>query len=229
MTFHYRKRRLYFVVAMVVGVWLVVEFVSVLGHRVTSGDFFPKESIEYDLRELAEGRANVTVSPVDATGLKWGEYVEVIHPYFGFVGDPRRSPSFWQVSEDGFSQLPGKELPSDRPRPWVVGLFGGSFSFGTAYLASDVLARCAQESGRSLVIRNYAAGGYKQPQQLHILTQKLADGERFDVVLNIDGFNEVTLPPSEGAPSGVHPQYPRVRRIVPAGRCAGRCGPTHSV
>jgi hypothetical protein len=36
-------------------------------------------------------------------------------------------------------------------------------------------------------------GGYKQPQQLLILDYFLAIGQEFDLVINIDGFNEVVL------------------------------------
>ena len=35
--------------------------------------------------------------------------------------------------------------------------------------------------------------GYKQPQQLLVLSYFLSIGQQFDLVVNIDGFNEVTL------------------------------------
>src|SRR4030095_13628597 len=35
--------------------------------------------------------------------------------------------------------------------------------------------------------------GYKQPQQLLVLSYFLSIGQTFDLVLNIDGFNEVAL------------------------------------
>jgi len=35
--------------------------------------------------------------------------------------------------------------------------------------------------------------GYKQPQQLLVLSYFLSIGQPFDMVMNIDGFNEVAL------------------------------------
>jgi len=43
------------------------------------------------------------------------------------------------------------------------------------------------------VVLNFGNGGYKQPQQLLILNYFLALGQELDLVINIDGFNEVAL------------------------------------
>ena len=43
------------------------------------------------------------------------------------------------------------------------------------------------------MVLNFGNGGYKQPQQLLILNYFLALGQELDLVLNIDGFNEVAL------------------------------------
>ncbi len=49
-------------------------------------------------------------------------------------------------------------------------------------------------------------GGYKQPQQLIALNYVLALGHSFDMVLNLDGFNDIVLAP-KGQP-GLSPFYP---------------------
>ncbi|MGB7891237.1 MAG: hypothetical protein WCF82_04850, partial [Microcoleus sp.] len=46
---------------------------------------------------------------------------------------------------------------------------------------------------KEFVILSFATGGYKQPQQLLILNYFLALGQELDLVVNIDGFNEVAL------------------------------------
>src|SRR5919199_2599608 len=46
---------------------------------------------------------------------------------------------------------------------------------------------------KEFVILSFATGGYKQPQQLLILNYFLALGQELDMVVNIDGFNEVAL------------------------------------
>jgi hypothetical protein len=58
-------------------------------------------------------------------------------------------------------------------------------------------------------IHNAAIRGGKQPQQLFKLMYLLMLGERYDVVLNLDGYNEIALPLVENRPSGNHPLYPR--------------------
>jgi hypothetical protein len=52
-------------------------------------------------------------------------------------------------------------------------------------------------------------GGYRQPQQLSILAYLLSLGAHFDVVINLDGFNEIALPPMENIPQGTCPFFPR--------------------
>jgi len=46
---------------------------------------------------------------------------------------------------------------------------------------------------KEFIILSFATGGYKQPQQLLILNYFLALGQELDMVVNIDGFNEVAL------------------------------------
>src|SRR4030095_3931354 len=48
-------------------------------------------------------------------------------------------------------------------------------------------------AGKELVLLSFAAGAYKQPQQLLILNYFLSIGQQFDMVLNIDGFNETAV------------------------------------
>lgn len=58
-------------------------------------------------------------------------------------------------------------------------------------------------------VHNAAMPGGKQPQQLFKLQYLLLLGERYDVVLNVDGFNEIALPLIENQPLGNHVAYPR--------------------
>lgn len=56
---------------------------------------------------------------------------------------------------------------------------------------------------------NFTLGGYKQPQQMLCLAYLLSLGYHFDIVVNIDGFNEVALPTAENIPKRVSPFFPR--------------------
>lgn len=59
------------------------------------------------------------------------------------------------------------------------------------------------------IVVNYSLAGYKQPQQLMVLNYLLALGAEYDVVVNVDGFNEVSLPVAENIPSNLNPFFPR--------------------
>jgi hypothetical protein len=80
---------------------------------------------------------------------------------------------------------------------FIIGIFGGS----VARIFSDqgkerLIQRLKQNpalANREIIVLAFAAGGYKQPQQSLILNYYLAVGQEFDLVVNIDGFNEVAL------------------------------------
>jgi hypothetical protein len=83
------------------------------------------------------------------------------------------------------------------PREFVLGIFGGSVAawfcqLGTPRLL-DQLARRPAFQGKTLVPLCFSHEGYKQPQQALLLTYFLLRGQRFDLVLNVDGLNEVAL------------------------------------
>jgi hypothetical protein len=62
-------------------------------------------------------------------------------------------------------------------------------------------------AGKHVQVISTALGGYKQPQQLLVLSYFLALGAEYDVVINLDGFNEV-----DGAKDnildGINPFFP---------------------
>jgi hypothetical protein len=95
----------------------------------------------------------------------------------------------------------------------VVGVFGGSVAAAFALAAQSSpdfaagLGRTPAWSGRRVRILNFAMPGFKQPQQLIALAYFLSLGQRFDLVLNIDGFNEVVTTQRNWT-SGVEPSFP---------------------
>lgn len=143
---------------------------------------------------------------------------QVVHPYLGFVFDPRHPAtrdllerSGWVLSDLGFPQDP--VMPRPAPDGAVtVGVFGGSVGAIFAAMGrmlKDDLERSGVFGDRPVIIRGYAMPGFKQPQQLMTLAW-LATLDRVpDVVVNLDGFNDVALPLAENLPQGVHPAYPR--------------------
>jgi hypothetical protein len=125
----------------------------------------------------------------------------VIHPYLGFVPAPDAA--------DGVTIGDVRQVLPQSAGERVVGVFGGSFAAGICAFAAEELRAVLGLPGRAARVHCLAAGGYKQPQQLLTLAYLLAQGAHFDLVLNIDGFNEVALPAVENTPQGVAPIYPR--------------------
>ncbi len=144
---------------------------------------------------------------------------QVLHPYLGFVLDPE-NPEVTGVNRLGFQRSfdehpPfGKDWRDDSPcspGQTTVVVVGGSVALLFAHLGTKHLIEELSEDPhwRHACIRPFALAGYKQPQQLFTLAYLLALGQRVDVVINLDGFNEVALPFSENLPLKTFFAYPR--------------------
>jgi hypothetical protein len=96
---------------------------------------------------------------------------------------------------------------------FTVAFVGGSFAQGFFDGgAPRLLARLAElpaYRGKTPTAVSLAFAGYKQPQQAIGVAYLLALGAEFDLVINIDGFNDVAIHPSENAPARVFPAFPR--------------------
>jgi hypothetical protein len=140
---------------------------------------------------------------------------ETSHPYLGYVLNDLAEPSAWhrlgwpapKVNRFGFE---GLDFDADVPQGTLrVGLFGGSVAKMLALSNHLQKALNARDDAPPSTVFACALNGYKQPQQLFLLMYLLALGIKWDVVINLDGFNEVALFEPENARQGVHPLYPR--------------------
>jgi len=66
-------------------------------------------------------------------------------------------------------------------------------------------------AGRRLELSNYGRTAFKAPQQLGLVGYLLTLGMRPDVVVNLDGFNEVAIAQAN-ADRGAHPLYPSIEQ-----------------
>ena len=131
-----------------------------------------------------------------------------LHPYFGPThrqGIPFDLPPALQgaagenvaTNNFGFPSRHAYPFLKTNSRQFIVGIFGGSVGayfcrIGATRLEDD-LRRNAAFHDRELVTLCFSHEGYKQPQQLLVLAYFLSIGQTFDMVVNIDGFNEVAL------------------------------------
>ena len=129
-----------------------------------------------------------------------------LHPYLGYVSVP--------LNDRNRFGLPGADpLHPGAPDTVNVVLLGGSVAMGLHTFAEDRLLRGLQRvpayRGKSFRVAVLALGGYKQPQPLQALSWFLAQGAHVDLVLALDGFNDIVLPVCDNLPFGIHPNYPR--------------------
>jgi hypothetical protein len=199
---------------LVAGALALVELLSFAAGTVLFGWGFA--------RQAAETRSEVAAGSVPKLGL--GEVADLpaaldfyaIHPYLGFVADPARfsgplrdGQGRLEITPLGFFRRTGK---TTRGHPLRVAILGGSVAFMFSLTADEQLERAVAahlDSPDGVTVESFALPGHKQPQQLFTLVYLLALGDRPDVVVNIDGFNEVTLPLAENLQQGTAAIYPR--------------------
>jgi uncharacterized ubiquitin-like protein YukD len=138
---------------------------------------------------------------INLEGVRLNEsIVERFHPFFGFVQKPSADfrPGF-KVNNYGFITPYDYPLKKTKKNQFIIGVFGGSVAsnYGIFEVQNKILPRYLKQlpglQDKEFIILSFATGGYKQPQQLLILNYFLALGQELDLVVNIDGFNEVAL------------------------------------
>jgi hypothetical protein len=189
------RARLTLVAVNVLVFAVVAEAAALFAYYVDRGTLFYTDHRSYDspVADLAGGRL---------TG-------EALHPYFGpthkpgvafelpeSLRAPGAPPPHLQTNNFGFVS-PHDYPYQSAPGQYVIGLFGGSVGLwfcqvGAVRLLED-LERDPFFAGKELVPLCFSHEGYKQPQQLLVLTYFLELGQPLDLVVNIDGFNDVAL------------------------------------
>ena len=135
---------------------------------------------------------------------------EAVHPYFGVThrpGVPFDIPESLRLDAsarprlqtNNFGFVSPHDYPFNRARDnqFLVGLFGGSVGLwfcqiGAPRLVSE-LQRHPFFKAREIVPLCFSHEGYKQPQQALVLAYFLSRGQALDLVINLDGFNDVAL------------------------------------
>jgi hypothetical protein len=185
------------------GVWIVYVILLTFAAAELAGIY-----LYYDQKGefIYAGSSRSQSAPADdTTTVRNGPiFVEaLLHPYFGFV----RRPVPGIVNSAGFNIIGGDvsalccDLPyTPKKGELVVGIFGGSVAEGMGGILKneDHLQHALEVDphfqGKRLKIITFAIAGYKQPQQLIVFAYYLALGQHFDIVINIDGYNELHVP-----------------------------------
>ena len=105
----------------------------------------------------------------------------ISHPYYGFTALSPISP------------LNAMPPPQTNPETVLIALLGGSVARDAAPHLQQALTQyfVDQRLAKEPVVISLAYSAMKQPQQLHIAAFMLAMGGRFDIIVNLDGYNEL--------------------------------------
>lgn len=167
------------------------------------GWYYTRNNELFYLREKPAATDGETEEDDDLnlTGIRLKEgIVERLHPYFGFVqspGDDFRKG--FKYNKAGFIspyEYPYKKTSDNQ---FIVGVFGGSVAsnYSIFEIQNQILARKLKQvpelQNKEIIILSFATGGYKQPQQLLVLNYFLSIGQKLDLLVNLDGFNEVAF------------------------------------
>jgi hypothetical protein len=200
------KKRFLFGTVLAIFVYCLTEAVAWTFFLISEGEFFSWSEHRQVRTAIVHGAAHDEL-PSGYIPIATMES-EVIHPYLGFVIDPRESRGYSEFGFKGDTPL----FTHPAANSLIIGVFGGSFAVGTVQSGADDIRRQLRRDARfedtEIIVQAIALGGYKQPQQLLSLSYLLSLGAQFDVVVNLDGFNEVAVAPAEYG-GVVNPVYPR--------------------
>ncbi len=137
----------------------------------------------------------------------------LIHPYLGFALTPYNTHAGKESLETyGYGPNAGPVIREKIDNVLVVGILGGSVAkqfveSGYATEMARMLKDSPKYANKGFIVTAPTNNGYKQPQQLLSLTYMLAQGAHFDIVIALDGFNEVALAETH-AKAGLATEYP---------------------
>lgn len=187
---------------------VLLEFTSVAAYFIKTREFFYTRD---------KGRIAASSSDLQQPAATDWSLVFQLHPYFGYVTQESYVQNF--ARQYGYAThdhvfLTPYNLPFKKTRDqFVIGLFGGSVAHQVNvyelknHVLADALHRLPKLKDKEIIILNFAQGAYKQPQQLLVLSYFLSIGQELDMVINIDGFNEIALAYANNK-SGIDPAMP---------------------
>ena len=127
-----------------------------------------------------------------------GEYGWVSHPYYGFTAAPVQH------------ELNRAPPPRRQDGVVLIGLLGGSVAWAVKPYFQNELEAWFQDNDIPLrpVVLEMTHIGMKQPQQVIIVANTLSMGGEYDIIVNLDGNNELVTPEGSYFHHGLSPFYP---------------------
>ena len=188
------------------------------------GDAYDSEAARVELREQRSRLLDPLPRPGGDEAEAPGEtkkHSPIVHPFFG-------TDTLGSLERLGLNL---RERSAREPGKLRVVVLGGSvaglFGLSGARHLRESLHELPEFADTTIEFMTYARGGHKQPQQLLRLSHLLALGMRPDVVINLDGFNEVALA-NKNHSMGMHPTYPSYSHWMKFARNLGQDEEQHA-
>ena len=184
----FRKKVLYYGLMLLLTL-LALEGMARIAYYAAYGTGYGGGRAE-EINDFAPPPLQLSVAKADVWQLR--------HPYYGYTS--------WDPDHD-LSAMPPRQRREDTV---VIGLLGGSVSQEIQPYLQRALNRwfVANNLPRQPVVLGLATGALKQPQQTLIVAHTLLLGGEFDLMVNLDGRNEITASVSQGLYEGVFPFFP---------------------
>jgi len=201
-----RAKKIVFKLVLVLLVCLMVEGQSWLMFGMVTGERYSGERVAAMKAAVVGASTSMSTSTSELGG---GASRRVLHPYLGYVYPPGSvprdlslkrpvpmDPARCKVNAHGFFSTAEFLGPRSDDEVRVI-ITGGSVANIFYCIAREELAqelgKQAQFAGKRISFVGLAFEGYKQPQQLLALAYYLSQGGVADLLVSIDGFNEVAV------------------------------------
>ncbi len=163
--------------------------------------YFVMYSRGYDVTDMYKFVKYSNYKLSDKFVLWWDQ--EIIHPYLGFVydfNDEKKNKETY-----GFTTNVAPVIKREPGKLNVV-VLGGSVAGSMGPIFREAFHRVCRVPPNVVTL---GVAGYKQPQQLLALTYFLSLGAEYDLIINLDGYNDIVLPFTDNYSVGVNPFFPR--------------------
>ena len=158
-----------------------IEGMARLAYYLAFAESYPPPTLSSETANLdADSLPGLTPQALKMPPLR---IFRVSHPYYGFTSLFPNSP---------LNVIPPVQT---QPDTVLIGLLGGSVAWDLTPYFQQALTRHFNDQGlpQEPVVIQLAYPAMKQPQQLHIANFMLAMGGNFDIIVNLDGYNELAF------------------------------------
>ncbi|MDO8649569.1 MAG: hypothetical protein Q7R81_07380 [Candidatus Peregrinibacteria bacterium] len=190
---------------------LSVEVISAIMFSILTNAWFSYSRVREMMEAIAAGEQDTHLlfnqDEDDGNTRSLIEQGEILHPYLGYVGSSGSGEEMY-----GFVTSREPVLQQSSDDKVIIGIFGGSVAAQLAAYGSGSLKKVLERdplfAGKEISFITIALGAYRQPQQLLALTYLLTLGGHFDMIVNVDGFNDIAMPADENFSRKIFPFYP---------------------